>query len=726
VRNSRILIKKECNDILVSGVVRSIILTFFLLIAMNMFLEEASAFIYTNATNNADTFIMQDKANENFGSSDSLGIYDIGNRMITLMNWTLPDGSGNIKEITLNMYCKKWDSFPATPVKLNVLKKGFNESEATWNNKPSSINWIGQETMMSDQAVDSVLIDKEGIYSWVIKGNRAEKSFDSLTWGNSINISLSLPGKNNWQGVQCYSKETAQSRYRPYLIVTDESSSNPGIFDAESEPKKTNALIISKSDLTSYSRINYGTNKSNLDKWSEYEIPGTWHYNILSSLDPGTIYYYKIYVYNYIDLNNFSESPLFSFSTKEETSIKIPLVTFVFDDGFKSTYTRAFPILNNSLFPGVTAVISLNAIEGYANYMNITELQTLQENKWEIASHSVTHPDLQLINDTQLDHELLDSKNTLWSNGFNVYNFVSPYGSYNSHTQAHIMKYYDSDRSTQIKEIPPGNEYPLPGTNIWNTTTPDEVKKWVDNAINNNSWLILVFHNIADHPGDDTPMWTEGEWKTDELAEIVRFIESKESLQVVTIREGLAMSFKNKGIYASTTTKTLTNKIYSNGSINYSKTVTGHPEVNMMVQPSFGQINVTILDWSSYYKRWNESGSTSSYHIIGDFPIDTSVRIKINGTIWKEFITNSSGYIAFNYDEGYNDQEFEAITPQLKPPLSQISQSNQTPQMTQSQPTSSEALLQLTSILKGPSLMIVIGVVLFFLSGLYLIMSNKK
>jgi peptidoglycan/xylan/chitin deacetylase (PgdA/CDA1 family) len=707
-------------------VVRYIIITFFLLIAMNMFLEEASAFIYTNATNNADTYLMQNKVNENFGFSDSLGIYGIGNRMITLMSWTLPSGTGYINEITLNMYCKKWDSFPVTPIKLNVLKKGFNEYEATWDKNPSSINWIKQETMMPDQAVDSVLIDKEGIYSWVIKGNGPEKSFDSLTWGDSINISLSLPDNNSWQGVQCYSKETVQSRYMPYLIVTDESSSPPEIIDIKSESRKTNALILSKSDLTSYSRINYGTNKSNLDKWSEYEIPGTWYHNIVSSLDTGTIYYYKIYVYNYIDLNYFTESPLFSFSTKEETSIKTPLVTFVFDDGFKSTYDRAFPVLNSSLFPGVTAVISLNAVGGYTNYMNITELQTLQENKWEIASHSVTHPDLQLINDTQLDHELLDSKNTLWSNGFNVYNFVSPYGSYNSHTQAHIMKYYDSDRSTQIKEIPPGNEYPLPGTNIWSNTTPDEVKTWVDKAINNNSWLILVFHNIADHPGEDTPMWTEGEWRTDELAQIVRYIESKESLRVVTLREGLAMSFNNKGIYASTTTKTLINKIYSNGTINYSKTVTGHPEVNMLVQPSFGHIDVTILDWSSYYKRWNESGSASSYHIIGDFPIDMSVRIKINGSDWKEFISNSSGYVTFNYDEGYTDHEFEAITPQLESQLSQMPQLNHTPQMPQLQSTSTEALSHLKSILKGPALMAVIGVVLFFLSGLYLIMRKKK
>ena len=89
MRNSDILIKKEYCDIRVR-IVKYIILTLFILIAMNMYFEGASAFINTNATNNADTFLMQNKAKENFGYSDSLGIFGAGNRMITLMSWTLP------------------------------------------------------------------------------------------------------------------------------------------------------------------------------------------------------------------------------------------------------------------------------------------------------------------------------------------------------------------------------------------------------------------------------------------------------------------------------------------------------------------------------------------------------------------------------------------------------------------------------------------------------------
>jgi hypothetical protein len=150
----------------------------------------------------------------------------------------------------------------------------------------------------------------------------------------------------------------------------------------------------------------------------------------------------------------------------------------------------------------------------------------------------------------------------------------------------------------------------------------------------------------------------------------------------------------------------------------------------MMVQPSFDKINLTILDWSSYYKRWNESGSGSSFHVIGDFPPGTPVRIKINGSDWKGLISNSSGYITFTYDESHFAHEFEAITPdlkaQLEPQLSQIPQLDQTPQTTQLKSTSSEAIAQLTSLLKGPALMAVMGVVLFLLSGLYLIMSKKK
>lgn len=653
------------------------------LITISTLPVQANAFIYTNATNNADTYLSQEQANISFGASGYLGVYGSGARMAAIMNWTLPGGSGDITGITLNMYCNKWDSFPGTPVELYALDEEFNESEATWNNRKPLVNRTiyGVPSPDGSTLLDEVTVDKEGIYTWVIRRKGIKDDLDSLTWNKSIILALVLPNETGWAGIQCYSRENPVTYYRPYIIVANERVSTPSVANITTyKAGKTSALIISNSDVAALTRINYGTNISNLDRWSEYDTAAAGpSHNILSSLSPDTTYYYSFNVYNYIDTNiHYSmNSSGFTFTTKGNTAVEpVPLVTFVFDDGLKTTYTRAFPVLNNFSFPGVTAAISSAAAGNSSRYMNWTELQTLQNvYNWEIASHSATHPDLRSLDNARLDYELNESKNALRSHGLNVYNFVSPYGSYNTRTEARIMKYYDSDRSTSSLFIPPDSEYPLAAKNIWNTTTLDEAKAWVDEAVNNNSRLIFVFHNIGDYMGQDAGEWTEGEWTTDNLTGLASYIESKGKLRVVTIREAQTMSFDYRGIYASTAAKDLTNKIYPDGNIDYSKTVSGHKRVNMTILPSSDYINITILDWSSssgYYKVWNESSrnaSVSAYHLIGDFPADTPVLIKKNGQNWKTLTSNAAGFVTFVYGDGYDAFQFEAAVPQLQPTL---------------------------------------------------------
>lgn len=653
------------------------------LITINTLIVQANGFIYTNATNNADTYLSQEQANISFGASGYLGVYGSRARMAAIMNWTLPSGSGDMTGITLNMYCNKWDSFPETPVELYALDEGFNESEAAWNNRKPLINRTiyGMPPPDGSTLLDDITVNKEGIYTWVIKRKGVKGGLDSLTWNQSITLALVLPNETGWSGIQCYSRENPVTYYRPYIVVTNERVSTPSIANITTyKAGKTSALIISNSDVAALTRINYGTNISSLDKWSEYDtaMDGSSH-NLLSSLSPDTTYYYSFNIYNYIDTNiHYSmNSSDFMFTTRENTAAEpIPLITFVFDDGLKTTYTRAFPILNNFSFPGVTAAISSAASGNSSRYMNWIELQMLQNvYNWEIASHTVTHPDLKSLDNARLDYELNESKNALRSHGLDVYNFVSPYGSYNTRTEARIMKYYDSDRSTSSLFIPPDSDYPLAAKNIWNTTTLDEAKSWVDEAVTNNSWLIFVFHNIGDYMGQDAGEWTEGEWTTDNLTGLAAYIESKGKLRVVTIREAQTMQFDYRGIYSSTATKDLTNTIHPDGSIDYSKTVTGHKRVNMVILPSSDYINTTILNWSSdggYHKIWNESSmntSVSAYHLIGDFPADTPVLIKKNGKDWKTFTSNASGFITFVYGGGYDNLQFEAAALQLQPTL---------------------------------------------------------
>ena len=54
------------------------------------------------------------------------------------------------------------------------------------------------------------------------------------------------------------------------------------------------------------------------------------------------------------------------------------------------------------------------------------------------------------------------------------------------------------------------------------------------------------------------------------------------------------------------------------------------------------------------------NSSVESDHVIGDFPDNTPVTIRINGTDWNYYASNFTGYVTFTYDDEYSENQFEA------------------------------------------------------------------
>ncbi|HMW44417.1 MAG TPA: polysaccharide deacetylase family protein [Solirubrobacterales bacterium] len=100
-------------------------------------------------------------------------------------------------------------------------------------------------------------------------------------------------------------------------------------------------------------------------------------------------------------------------------------VVLSFDDGYLGQYLFAMPILEK---------------EGWAGQLNLksegSDLSSKQVKKmyragWEIASHSITHPDLTTLDPATLEHELVGSKEELEKDlGFEIVNFCYPAGQY--------------------------------------------------------------------------------------------------------------------------------------------------------------------------------------------------------------------------------------------------------------------------------------------------------
>jgi peptidoglycan/xylan/chitin deacetylase (PgdA/CDA1 family) len=82
-------------------------------------------------------------------------------------------------------------------------------------------------------------------------------------------------------------------------------------------------------------------------------------------------------------------------------------VVLTFDDGYRSDYAHAGPVLRRLHWPGVLNLALRNLRRGG---ITIPEVRRLIAWGWEIDSHTLTHPDLTTLPPQALRHELVGSR----------------------------------------------------------------------------------------------------------------------------------------------------------------------------------------------------------------------------------------------------------------------------------------------------------------------------
>lgn len=105
-------------------------------------------------------------------------------------------------------------------------------------------------------------------------------------------------------------------------------------------------------------------------------------------------------------------------------------IMITFDDGYMDNYTTAFPILKKY---GFTATVFLIVKKvGDPNCLTWKEVKELDQEGWDIQSHTLTHPDLTKISSHLLEQELVDSKAILEKElGKPIQFFAYPSGKHN-------------------------------------------------------------------------------------------------------------------------------------------------------------------------------------------------------------------------------------------------------------------------------------------------------
>jgi len=213
-------------------------------------------------------------------------------------------------------------------------------------------------------------------------------------------------------------------------------------------------------------------------------------------------------------------------------------VSLTFDDGFRSTYTLALPILNARGIKAVefptTGFIDAGVTGDGFPAMTWAQVQSLQNQYgWEIGSHTVTHAELPTVSLTQIKNELINSKSVLQSKGLTITSLATPYGAYDNNVLREALKIYNIHRGFWDRDDE--NTYPYNRDVIMVQSeeagvTVAQVKAWIDQAISQKKWLVLVFHDTATQLNPNY----EYTITTNDLTQIADYIKQK-GIKVVSM-----------------------------------------------------------------------------------------------------------------------------------------------------------------------------------------------
>jgi peptidoglycan/xylan/chitin deacetylase (PgdA/CDA1 family) len=174
-----------------------------------------------------------------------------------------------------------------------------------------------------------------------------------------------------------------------------------------------------------------------------------------------------------------------------------PMISFTFDDGWLSQYKTGLPLLCKYHVPATFFLIS--GYFGYPAYMYPNQVRTLIQDGEEIADHTVDHENLAKLPTQRVQWELSYSQHTLQQLfGQKIVDFATPYGSYNEGVLQEAHRLFESHRSSTVGLNGPGHfdPYNIQCVTYDDTTTLDQFKYWIDQAIQTHQWLVLTFHQV--------------------------------------------------------------------------------------------------------------------------------------------------------------------------------------------------------------------------------------
>ena len=213
-------------------------------------------------------------------------------------------------------------------------------------------------------------------------------------------------------------------------------------------------------------------------------------------------------------------------------------VTFSFDDGWIEHYEIAAPVLSEAGVNGTFYIMTGESLDDDLGtpYVNLKQTQAISDMGHEIGSHTKTHPYLSQLGTIRQIDQIKGSRQIFEREGFQIKTIAYPYGDFDTDVQEitaeagytfgrSVLRGYN-DRAT--------DPFALKIQQVDRMTSLEEMKGWIDKAEEDNTWLILMFHQIGDNMSEDLGV-TESDFK----ALVKHAVEA--DVDVITVEEGATL-----------------------------------------------------------------------------------------------------------------------------------------------------------------------------------------
>ena len=148
--------------------------------------------------------------------------------------------------------------------------------------------------------------------------------------------------------------------------------------------------------------------------------------------------------------------------TQFKVSLPSNSVALSFDDGYRDNLTMVAPILKKHK---ITATLFTVTQPDTATYMHgktltIQELKKLQENGWDIQSHTTTHPELPSLSKKEIQHQLFESKKWIQQKlKKDAFMLAYPKGKYSDKAIKFAKRYYQASWTTNAALVQKGDNF---------------------------------------------------------------------------------------------------------------------------------------------------------------------------------------------------------------------------------------------------------------------------